>query len=212
MEGVIKFDLRFTPAPPLPHENVRELNAWRTLLRRLGLVGKDPNRYGGFGFGNLSRRLEPFEAPPGERRFVITGTQTGGVDELGPEGYALVLQCTPRDNRVIAQGPIRPSAEALTHATLYDLDPDLRWVMHVHSPEIWRKAAALDLPRTSEGAAYGSSELAFEIHDLLSDPTVFDRRILSVTGHEDGIFTFGRSAEEAGTVILHHLARAMICD
>ena len=118
MEGVIKFDLRFTPAPPLPHESVRELNAWRTLLRRLGLVGKDPNRYGGFGFGNLSRRVEPFDTPPGERRFVITGTQTGGVDEMGPEGYALVLQCTPRDNRVIAQGPIRPSAEALTHATL----------------------------------------------------------------------------------------------
>jgi hypothetical protein len=209
MEGVIKFDLRHTPAPPLPERELREIGAWRTILRRLELVGQDPSRYDGFAFGNLSRRLPPFEAPALQRRFVITGTQTGGMEILGPEGYALVLECNPGENSVFAEGPIRPSAEALTHGTLYALDPEIRWVMHVHSPEIWRRAETLSLPCTSKDAAYGSPELAAEIGNLLADPDVFERRILVLSGHEDGIFTFGSNAEDAGLVLLRNLANAL---
>lgn len=206
-EGVIKFDLHFTPASPLPAEELRELGAWRTILRRLGLVGQDAARYGGFGFGNLSRRLSN---EPGEERFIITGTQTGGAECLGPEGYAVVRECRPEANGVVAEGPVRPSAEALTHGTLYSLDPAVRWVMHVHSPEIWSRTAQLGIPRTSPGVAYGTAELAAEIRSLLSDPRVFRSRILSVQGHEDGIFVFGSGAEETGTVVLRHLARALM--
>lgn len=209
VEGVIKFDLQFTAAPPLSEEEVRELRAWRTILRRLALIGQVPGRYEGLAFGNLSRRL-PSPGGGMERPFVITGTQTGGVEDLGAEGYAIVRQCHPEANRVVAEGPVRPSAEALTHGTLYGLDPSVCWVMHVHSPEIWRRAAYLGIPRTPPGAAYGTPELAQEIRSLLADPLAFDRRILAVEGHEDGIFTFGREAEEAGQVVLHYLSRALM--
>lgn len=209
LEGVIKFDLRFTPAPPLPDKEVRELGAWRTILRRLSMIGREPGRYEGLAFGNLSRRLPPL-GPGEERPFIITGTQTGGLENLGAEGYAIVRQCFPEINRVVAEGPVRPSAEALTHGTLYALDPSVNWVMHVHSPEIWSRAGELGIPRTSPGAAYGTPELAEEIRALLADPSAFDRRILAVEGHEDGIFAFGAAAEDAGQVVLHYLARALI--
>ncbi len=212
MEGVIKFDLHHTPAPPLPVEELRELGAWRTVLHRLALIGQDPARYDGFAFGNLSRRLAPFDAPEAYRRFVITGTQTGGIERLGPQGYALVSECRPEINRVVAEGPVRPSAEALTHGTLYALDPGVRWVMHVHSPEIWRRAHELAIPCTSAQAAYGSTALAEEIRTLLSDSALFARQILALPGHEDGIFSFGATAEEAGSVLLRYLARALELD
>ncbi len=209
VEGVIKFDLRHTPAPPLPEEELHEIGAWRTILRRLALIGQDAKRYDGFAFGNLSRRLPPFDSPVLQRRFVITGTQTGGVENLGADGYAVVLECLPESNRVVAEGPAPPSAEALTHGTLYALDPGIRWVMHVHSPEIWRLAEPLAIPCTSAHVAYGSAELAWEIREIFADSSAFEKRILAVPGHEDGIFTFGSSAEEAGVVLLRHLARAL---
>ena len=52
-EGVIRFDLEFTAAPPVTIPGLDELNAWRRILRQLGLIGQDPDRYGGYGFGNL---------------------------------------------------------------------------------------------------------------------------------------------------------------
>ena len=133
-EGVIKFELTFTAAPPLAEEQLREISAWRRILWLLGLTGRDPARYDGLGYGNVSLRLPPFDAPPKRRSFVVSGTQTGGLPELGPEHYAVVTGCDPENNRVAAEGPIRPSSEALTHGALYALDAALRCVLHVHCP------------------------------------------------------------------------------
>ena len=81
-EGVIKFDLEFTPAPPVSVPGLEELNAWRHILRQLGLIGQDPARYGGCGFGNVSRRLPPYDAPQNQRAFIVSGSQTGHLQEL----------------------------------------------------------------------------------------------------------------------------------
>jgi ribulose-5-phosphate 4-epimerase/fuculose-1-phosphate aldolase len=208
-EGVIKFDLEFHQAPPLPAAALREINAWRRILYLLGLTGRDPARYDGLGFGNISQRLEPFAAPPARRRFVISGTQTGGLEELGAEHYTTVLESHPEANRLVAAGPIRPSSESLTHAALYALDASLRFVMHVHSPEIWRQAAVLDLPRTDPAAAYGTPEMAAETARLFREEAVRAGGIFVMGGHEDGVVAFGRTAEAAGTALLSALARAL---
>lgn len=207
-EGVIKFNLEFREAPPLPAAELREINAWRRILFLLRLTGQDPSRYDGLGYGNISQRLEPYDAPPEQRRFVISGTQTGGLAELGPEHYTAVLESHPEENRLVAEGPLRPSSESLTHATLYTLDASLRCVMHAHSPEIWRHAVALGLPCTDPAAAYGTMEMAAETRRLMRDATVRAGGIFIMGGHEDGVVSFGRTAEEAGTVLLHLLARA----
>ncbi|HXV22364.1 MAG TPA: class II aldolase/adducin family protein [Desulfuromonadales bacterium] len=208
-EGVIKFALEFRAAPPLPYAALREINAWRRVLYLLRLTGQDPARYGGLGYGNISQRLEPFDAPPERRRFVVSGTQTGGLAELNAGHYTTVLESWPEENRLVAEGPIRPSSESLTHGALYALDASLRFIMHAHSPEIWRHAAALGIPLTDPAAAYGTPEMAAETRRLLRDEAVRAGGIFAMGGHEDGLVAFGRTAEAAGTVLLCALARAL---
>jgi len=207
-EGVIKYQLEFTPAPALPAAELVVINHWRALLYQHKLIGQDPARYGGYGYGNLSMRLAPYDAPPASRRFVISGSQTGDLAQLAPEHYTIVSECYPAENRLVAHGPIRPSSESLTHAALYALDPAIRVVLHVHSPELWRAAAALAIPITDETVPYGTPAMAAEVARLYETTDLAQRRIFSMGGHEDGIFTFGETAEEAGDLLMAALAAA----
>lgn len=204
-EGVIKFQLDFTPAPALPFEELRGLNGWRKMMFLLDLIGQHPNRYGGYGYGNISRRLN-------ETRFVISGTQTGGLPELAAEHFATVLACYPHQNRLVATGPIKPSAESLTHGAVYALDDQARWVLHAHSPHIWRHAAALELPTTHPDVPYGSVEMAAEVERLFAETAVRERCVFSMGGHEDGIVAFGPSGEAAMAVLVTALGRAFALD
>lgn len=209
-DGVIKFDLVFKPAPAINDLTMEELNYWRTKLYEAGLIGQDPHRYEGFGFGNVSCRLSPFESSPHHRRFLITGTQTGGLATLAPEHYVCVTDCDPQANRIIAEGPIRPSSEALTHGMIYDLDESIRCVMHVHSPDIWGQAASLNLPQTSREAPYGTPQMAYEVEQLFKAGVLKDLPLFVMGGHQDGVVSFGRTAEEAGTWLLQTWSQARV--
>lgn len=208
-EGVIKFQMRYTPAPALPAEKLVALTAWRRILVWLELIGQTPTRYAGYGFGNISCRLEPFTAPPTHRRFVITGTQTGGVIDAKPEHYVVVTESYPAANMVVAEGPVQPSSESMTHGAVYALDSRIRWVMHGHSPHIWHNAARLGIPTTNPGVTYGTPEMSAEVHRLFRATDVRRRHIFAMGGHEDGIVSFGRSPEEAGNALLAMLAQSM---
>ena len=207
-EGVIKFQMDFTPAPALPWVQLRELNAWRRIMVMLELIGQTPDRYSGYGFGNISCRLDPDRAPDCQHRFAITGTQTGGVADLAADQYVVVTACFAEENRLVATGPVQPSSESLTHGTVYELDDNIRWVMHAHSPHIWCNAAELALPMTAD-VAYGTPEMAREVRRLFAESDVATKRIFGMAGHEDGIVTFGHTAEEAATVMLAYLARGL---
>ena len=208
LEGVIRFDLEFTPGAPVAMDSIRTLNAWRRILWRLGLIGRDPQRYGGAGFGNVSQRLAAPDAPVGNRCFVISGTQTGEREELDASGYSIVSDCDPLNNRVVATGPVKPSSESLTHGMLYDLDPDIHAILHVHSPHIWRHARALGLPGTSESVAYGTPEMARETERLFRETAVRDLGLFIMGGHEDGVVAFGTSPNEAGQRLLDALVNS----
>lgn len=199
-EGVIKFDLQFHPGPPPAAGLLDELEGWRTIFRRLGLLGRDPARYEGLGFGNLSRRCA------GDA-FIISGTQTGGLERLGPEHYVTVRECDPAANRVVADGPVRPSSEALSHGVLYRADPRIAWVMHLHSPELFAARARLGLPATDPAAPYGSPAMAAEIARLA--PVAGWPGLLVMGGHEDGILAFGAAAAETGALVVRTLAAAL---
>ena len=202
-EGVTKFDLAFTPAAPLPDAPLAVLNAWRSILWRLGLIGQDPARYGGVGFGNVSQRLKSASA----LRFVISGTQTGALAALDARHYAVVSACHPARNRVDAEGPIAPSSESLTHGMLYRVDPAIRFIFHVHSSDIW-SAPALDLPRTADRIAYGTPAMAREMARLWRRGALARQRVLIMGGHTDGVIAFGRTAEQAGMALLRALVAA----
>lgn len=208
-DGVIKFQLRYTPGPALPAARISELNAWRRILVLLQVVGADPARYDGFGFGNISCRLEPWQATGTRRRFVITGTQTGEIAHLTPEHYVVVEECYPAQNLTAACGPVRPSSESMTHGAVYALDSRIRWVMHGHSPHIWRAATRLDIPTTDAAVPYGTPEMSAEVARLYRESDLRSRKIFSMGGHEDGIISFGRTADEAGQVLLAALAASL---
>lgn len=202
-EGVVKFRATLEQAPPPPRSLVAPLQGWRRILRALDLVGQSPDRYGGAGFGNLSRRVGD------DARFVITGTQTGNVPELGPEHYVTVESFDLDKNSVVARGPIAASSESMTHGAVYDALPQVRFVFHAHAPDIWRNAQALDLPITSKDVAYGTPEMAREVARILADPENVSARGFSMGGHEDGIITFGATAQGAGGRMVGLLAAAV---
>lgn len=208
-DGVIKFHLEHQDAPPCDWQELAGLDAWRQVLYRLGLVGLDPQRYGGVGFGNLSRRYGTFRGDPGQRRFLITGTQTGALKRLGPDHYTLVRECHPQQNRIVSAGPVKPSSEALTHGALYAADNQVRAVFHVHSPEIWQAALTLGLPVTDHRVPYGTPEMAAEMARLYQNPEVRDGGVIVMGGHEDGVVAFGPALDVAGQILVRTLARAL---
>lgn len=204
-EGVIKFQLDFQEGPAPPVEILRELNSWRSIFKDLGLLGQDSARYDGYGFGNLSRRLPDH----GEAAFVISGTQTGHLQRLLPEHYATVHQCHPVANQLQATGQIRPSSEALSHGILYQCNPELLWVMHLHSPEIFNRRTQLGLPCTDPSADYGTPEMAAELQRLVkSHDGRTSSNLLVMTGHQDGILAYGSTSEETGDLVVKTLALA----
>lgn len=207
-EGVIKFQLTYQPGSALGLPQLHTLNRWRAILYHHRLIGQDPARYGGYGYGNLSCRIPPFDVPPDARRFLISGTQTGHLAALGPEHYALILAAKPEENRIDATGPIRPSSESLTHSAVYAVDPAIHWVFHAHSPAIWQQAAARNLPTTEPDVAYGTPEMAAAVQQLFAETDVAARRIFVMGGHEDGVVAFGPTAASAGQTLLDALYAA----
>ncbi len=209
-EGVVKFTQLFTKAEPLPSQAIIELNHYRQILFNGKLIGQDPSRYGGAGYGNVSQRLPPFDAPPGRRTFFITGTQTGGLEQLSAEQYTIVTAYYPERNEVHVKGPISASSEAMTHASVYDCVPEARFVLHVHAPLLWQKAYALGIPCTDSKVPYGTPEMVQEVQRLFVETSVKEQCIFSMGGHEDGIITFGQTGAGAAETLLRHVRAAEV--
>jgi ribulose-5-phosphate 4-epimerase/fuculose-1-phosphate aldolase len=203
-EGLIKFQLDFTEDEPLPAEVWKELNIWRDQMFTVGLIGKDPERYEGCSYGNVSQRLTP-----DENAFIICGSQTGGIPLLNEQHYSSVDTCDFDHNQVSAHGPIKPSSESLTHGILYQSDPSIQFVLHVHSPEIWQLRHQLGIPCTSSDAEYGTPEMVLEAQQLLNNETVRNGHIFAMDGHEDGIVSFGKTGEIAAGVLISFLNKAL---
>ena len=204
-EGVIKFQLDCTQGPAPTGELLVELNQWRIVFRERGLLGQDPLRYEGYGFGNLSRRLPEQHGDV----FLISGTQTGHLQTLRPEDYATVLECDPVTNHLKAIGQIKPSSEALSHGALYQCDPDILWVMHLHSPDIFSQRIRLNLPCTHPDVDYGTPEMAAEILKLAQRGNRNGSGLLVMAGHQDGILAYGCSAQTTGKQVIDTLTRAL---
>lgn len=210
-EGVIKFEAAHSVRPLDRTRFVDmacKLVAWREVMAKTQLVGQDPQRYGGAGYGNVSARVGAPSLGQGLRKFLITGTQTGGKAMLGLDDFCVVDDYNYRRNAVTSFGMILPSSEAMTHGSLYDLSPHVRFVFHAHSPAIWRRARDLRLPTTDKKVAYGSPEMAEEVQRLYRSTGLAERKIFAMGGHEDGIVSFGHTPEEAGQVLVTELARA----
>ena len=213
VEGVVKFEVAHRTRALEPRvfgETAQVLAGWREVLHRLRLVGRDPARYDGAAYGNLSARVGPWgEMARGRRRFLITGTQTGGRSRISLGELCVVERYDLTGNRVESFGPVPPSSESMTHGAIYDAAPSCRAVLHVHAPEIWLRARALGIPATRAEIPYGTPEMAREVERLFRESALAERGILAMLGHEDGVIAFGASAETAGAILVRALARTL---
>lgn len=190
MSEYIKFSCERVAAAIPAFDGLAELNTYRRKLLDLHLIGVDQN---GIGFGNLSVR----DGATGN--FYITGSATGGIQELTLKECAKVVACDFERNRIRYEGSPLPSSESLTHAAIYESDATAGAVIHCHDFKLW--AAALNrVPTTSKAAEYGTSEVADEIMQLFTRVDV--PKIVVMAGHEGGILTFGKDLEEAFAVLM----------
>lgn len=205
-EGVIQFECCLVaPGAEMPDDLAQPLLAWRKVLRRLELIGQTKARYGGLGYGNISRRV-----PGAAGGFLITASQTSGIADAGVEHLVWVRRWDLGRFQVEAEGALPPSSESLTHAMLYANDPQVNWVLHGHCPDIWQNAAAVGLAAIDADVGYGSPQMAAAVTALLSTTCV--RPLVFVTlGHQDGVFACGGSVEATGGALVAALARALAC-
>lgn len=189
-EGVIKFKLTLKRAPAPEMNQVIALEKWRALFFKLALIGEYP--IDKIGYGNLSSRL-------GKKTFIITGSQTGHLAHLQAHHYSKVIECDLKKGSVTAEGLIPPSSESLTHYGIYEANPAINYVFHVHHAKLWELLKNGPYDFISDDIPYGTQEMAQAAEALIGTKT---SGIFVMKGHEDGIISYGTTAEEAGKVIL----------
>jgi len=190
LDGVIKYSLHHSTCS-LVEADISALQRWFRVCRQYNLLGQEEHRYGGAAYGNISERFGS--------GFIITGTQVSGLNSIEKENLCLVTKVDAANNEVFSEGPVKPSSESMTHSTLYEVDPKIQAVIHVHSPELWHR----DLPSTSPEIAYGTPEMAEAVKNMLEDSTVRELGCIRMGGHEDGLLFFAESMEKAGEKVVN---------
>ena len=127
-EGVVKYQAFHQNADAPVHPLLNQLDEVRTRLFDLGLVGVYPD---GIGYGNVSIRYET--------GCIISGTASGGIRILGPSGYCYVRSFNLQKNIVYTEGPINASSESMTHCAIYQANPLVQCVLHIHARELWER-------------------------------------------------------------------------
>jgi len=189
-EGYVKYTAEHSIAPAVETPHFEELNRARTKLRELGLVGAASN---GIGFGNLSLRVEG-------NKFLISGTATGALPVLGPDGYCLITSFDAGKNRVVSTGPVKPSSETMTHGVIYQTCPGANCVIHIHSRVIFDGMLRDNYPSTPEAAAYGTPEIAIAIGKLVNPDSVDSGKNegqIVMAGHDEGVIIYAPTIEKA---------------
>ncbi len=189
-EGIIKFKFTLKRAPAPEMNQVIALEKWRALFFKLGLIGEYP--IDNIGYGNLSSRLV-------KRSFIITGSQTGHLAHLQAHHYTKVIDCDLKKGSVTAEGLIPPSSESLTHFGIYESNPQIQYIFHVHHQKLWEYLKAGPYDAIEEDVPYGTQIMAQAAAKIFSQKSA---GIFVMKGHDDGIISCGSTAEEAGRMIL----------
>jgi ribulose-5-phosphate 4-epimerase/fuculose-1-phosphate aldolase len=190
-EGVTKYECILEPGEAPSNADIAELLACRQRLFARDLIGVYPD---GIGYGNVSVRVK------NSFRFFITGTQTGAKPALTAEDFTEVVDYSIGDNRVHCRGKIAASSESMTHAAVYELNPTIGAVIHVHSRALWQQGMQR-YPTTAATVAYGTPAMAAEMRRLYETSELPRLKMLIMAGHEEGLITFGATLAAAEQVL-----------
>jgi len=189
-EGYIKFHLNWQKSAPLPSAITHSVVRCRNICFQRKYIGISD----GVGYGNISIRHRR------TNQFIISGTQTGGLQRLSGKHFTLVTRADFEKNTLICKGPVKASAESLTHAIFYRLDRNINSVLHIHHRAMWSKLKNI-VPTTGNDVPYGTVEMCREVERLYQTENLKSKQILVMAGHQDGIISFGKNEEEALKII-----------
>lgn len=181
MEGIIKFNIDWEKKQLEYNDKILELDKLRTELHKLKLVGIYPD---GLGYGNVSVREG--------NGFLITGSQTGKPEILGENGYSFVSSWDISKNYLKCEGLLKASSESLTHAAVYEIDKNIKCVIHIHSKDLWEKYID-KLPTSDKNAEYGTVLMANSIKEIIKA----GNKIVVMGGHYEGILVCGELVSQA---------------
>lgn len=189
-EGYIKFNLNWDErAFNFSDQDFSLINSSRRKLYEIGLIGAYPDE---IGFGNVSMRNSI-------NSFIISGSATGNFKTLLKEHYSLVTDYDINKNSVSCIGLSKASSESMSHAVIYEANPKVNAVIHIHHNDMWN--CYFDkLPTTKKKAKFGTPEIASEIKKLANKSS----GIIIMGGHPEGIITYGKSLHEAETILLNY--------
>ena len=190
--GSVKFSCEHVAETIAPFAEFAPLNEYRRRLHALGFIGVGAD---GIGFGNVSVR-------DGKRGgFYITGSGTGNCAELTLADCAKVVAYDFEKNWLRCEGSTLASSESLTHAAVYEAEPQAGAVIHGHHLKWW-SALREKVATTSPGVGYGTPEMAQAVKRLWATTTVGRTGFFVMGGHREGLVSFGRDLGEALAALL----------
>lgn len=184
-EGIIKYKCNHNNSEPLSYAEISVIEAVRKRMKKLNLIGEYEDL--GLGFGNISIRAK-------EKKFLISGSQTGNLEVLTGDHYVYVTDYSLKNNSIESKGPIPPSSESLSHAAIYDHNSKVQAVIHIHNNEIWTKLHEFDIDSTPKEVEYGTQEMALAIQKAIGSNS---EGVVLMKGHDDGVLIYAETLPKA---------------
>jgi L-fuculose-phosphate aldolase len=178
-----KFQTRFARRAVPSDQRVGELLQWCRRFAALGVVGDT--------VGNLSIRTA--------QGFLINRA-AADLGAMTRQELVEVLEADIAARVLTVVGVYEPSSEAMMHAALYAVRPELNAVVHGHSDELLAAAERRGWPVTEREQPYGTPELVAEIQKILDGHDFFVLR-------NHGFVALGQTLAEAGRRVEEALAR-----
>ena len=198
IDGIIKYNFDFTKSVPLKKSLWKKIETTRERLYALKLIGIKE----GIGYGNISQRIS-------QHSFVITGTQTGHLKSLDNRDYSLIEDYNDKEFFLKSSGAIKPSSEALTHGTIYNLSPNIGAVIHIHSKTMWNFMLKNSYKKT-QNVPYGSTQMIEEVQRIYQNNNPLKNSKFVMSGHEEGVITFGKNLKEAEITLYNIISKIVI--
>lgn len=195
-DGVIKYSSERVAGQVPDSPALTQLNAARSTLFELGLIGAYPN---GVGYGNLSLREEG-------ARFVISASATGAEHTLRLDQYCLVEAFSVERNWVRSRGDLPASSESMTHGAIYLANPAVQCVIHVHSQVLFDALLTQGAPHTGATIAYGTPAMARAVMQLVQTQSALPV-LFVMAGHDEGVVAYGADVDSVTALLVDTLKR-----
>ena len=195
-DGVIKYSSERVAGLVSVSAALQQLNAARSKLFELGLIGAYPN---GIGYGNLSLRQAGTQ-------FVISASATGAAPTLGQDQFCLVEAFSIERNFVRSRGALPASSESMTHGAIYLANPVVQCVIHVHSRPLFDALLAQGAAHTGADIAYGTPAMAQAVMRLVQTQPVLPV-LFVMAGHAEGVVAYGADVASVTALLTDTLKR-----